>query len=675
MKKQLQVVLILGALLVAACGDEGAIEAGDGECLDETAASELLEKATYAIVLQVTRGEQDGQPVYDNTFMGTAWAVGDRRLMTNAHVAEVPLQLPGVKVVAVQAGTGEVVTVLSAYVHPDYGGVFSPDVALLATQETLPDAALPLAADGTDLVNRQEVLLTGFPGDVEQIFSVVPGEVIPQASAGSGQVTALRNFDDDVTVGSDNVDVIQHSAPTTGGNSGSALFSCNEVIGIHNAGVSFEVFAQGADGDLTLQRVSGTNQFGIHIRYIHELLELVNTGTLDGVSVQGTGILDSCPDPTTYLDRIADATYLVGQEVIVGQDEQGQPRVHFVPLGTAFAVDRRTMVTNAHVTEATKEIPLQSTRVLAVQSGTGQVVTLLRGLTHPSYTGNPFTSPDVGLFTTEQPLPSVLTLEFPEAVRISRGDAISVTGFPGDVTEAFEVTPGQTIPQATSLAGTVTALRAHNDAAEVDASNTDVIQHQAPTTPGTSGSALIHCGRVVGTNNAGTVQLVITVDPATGETKVDRTTAAANNFAVHVRYIAELLDMFGSQALQGFELPPPPSAAGPGQPGQQAEGLPVLAGTWQGGIDDDDARHSFTFTVAPDGTVTGSSTWPSGTFTLTGEVSADGSIRLVDDAAEQLGYRTGNYVGFLDPDGSAQGSYFEETQEELRWQWVARRSP
>lgn len=679
MKRRWLAGLTLAAMVAAACGSEGGgtttPTGGGGGCLDSSAASDLLEQATYAIVLQVRVGEEGGEPVYRNTFVGTAWAVGDRRLMTNAHVAEVPLSIPGVRVVGVRAGTGEVVTILSAYVHPDYGGTFSPDVALLTTQEALPGTPLPLAeAEGLELSSRQEVLLTGFPGDVESIFAVRPGEAVPQASASSGQITALRNFDDAVVVEAGNVDIIQHSAITTGGNSGSALFSCDRVIGIHNAGISFDVLAQGEGGQVTIQRVSGTNRFGIHVKHIHDLLALVDAGSLEGVSVQGTGALDACPDPSTYLDRVAAATYLVGQEVIVGQDQAGNPKTAFIPIGTAFAVDRRTLVTNAHVTEATKRMPLRSTRVLAVQSGTGQVVKLLRGITHPSYNGNPLGSPDVGLFTSEQALPSVLTLENPSAVRLTRGDAISVTGFPGDVIDFVPVVPGETIPQATSLSGTVTALRSYSLAAEVTPANTDMIQHQAPTTPGTSGSALIHCGRVVGTNNAGTVQIIVTIDRATGQFKLDRTAAASNNFAVHVRYIFELLDIFFSQAVQGFELPPPP-AAGAGGPGggQSGSGFDEMVGSWQGRVDAAEARHQFAFTVAPDGTVTGSSTWPSGTLTLTGRVAADGTIELRDDAAERLGFRTGNYQGSFGPDGSFRGVYFETTRESLRWDWVAER--
>jgi S1-C subfamily serine protease len=680
-------LLIALGLLAAACGsgEDDAAAASDvpdvswsgAECLSAREATDALERATYAIVLQYRVGtDDDGDPEFANEFVGTAFAVSDRQLVTNAHVAEIPFEVPGVRVIAVQAGTGVTVPLLSAYIHPDYDGVDSPDVGLFTTQSTLPDT-LRLGPVDTTAEARQQVLITGFPGDVAAIYPVEPDEANPPlATAVSGSISALRTFTNRDAVEAGEIDVIQHDTSVTGGNSGSAIFSCNQVIGIHNSGIAYDVFAQASTGELTIERVEGTNSFGVHVRHIHELLDLVGADVLQGVTVQGRGVLDDCPAPDTYLDAVAAATYAVVLEVFAGVDQQGNPQMGYISFGTAFAVDRRVLATNAHVTEGTKNIGVPVVRVLGVQSGTGEVVTLLRALTHPAYTGNPILTPDVGLFTSDSPLPNTLPLASLDQAAIGRGETISVTGFPGDVSDIIPIIPGQTVPQATSLSGTVTALRAHDLTTQVDPANADVIQHQAPTTPGTSGSALIHCGRVVGTNNAGTVQLAVTVNPQTGQTSVDRIAAASNNFAVHVRHIYELLDLFDSQAVQGFELPPPPnqSMAPPGS--QQSQARPgSFAGIWEGQSNHPDAQHRFSLSIDEQGNVTGSSAWPAtGNFALVGSVDDDGNIRFNDDAAARLGFRTGIYEGRLSADGTGGGAYFEATQEDMRWEWSIRRS-
>ncbi len=129
------------------------------------------------------------------------------------------------------------------------------------------------------------------------------------------------------------------------------------------------------------------------------------------------------------------------------------------------------------------------------------------------------------------------------------------------MTDAIEITPGETVPQATSLSGRVTARRSHDDSNVVTEDNLDVIQHQAPTTPGTSGSSLVSCGVVIGVNNAGTVR-VVAVPGEDGQLGFDRQSAAANNFAVHHRHIQTLLTLFDNNAVQGTAMPPTAAQGG-----------------------------------------------------------------------------------------------------------------
>ncbi len=258
-----------------------------------------------------------------------------------------------------------------------------------------------------------------------------------------------------------------------------------------------------------------------------------------------------CPALGDSLDQINAATYVVVAEI--GQAGGGDASV-FSSFGTAWAIDEHVLVTNAHVAAAFTSFPeeLVLKRALAVQAGTGTVVTLTRELTHPNYDGDPLRSPDVALMTTLEALPAVLPLAPPDAA-IELGDEVAIVGFPGDVTEFIEINPGETIPQATSLTGRITARRSHDDTNSVTDDNLDVIQHQAPTTPGTSGSSLVSCGAVIGVNNAGTVNIVPALGQD-GELELKKQSAAANSFAVHHRHVRTLLTLFESNAIQGTDL-------------------------------------------------------------------------------------------------------------------------
>ena len=62
------------------------------------------------------------------------------------------------------------------------------------------------------------------------------------------------------------------------------------------------------------------------------------------------------------------------------------------------------------------------------------MVTLLRALTHPDYTGDPVASPDIGLFTTQETLSNKLSIATDaELTDLDLGDELLLSGFPGDV--------------------------------------------------------------------------------------------------------------------------------------------------------------------------------------------------------------------------------------------------
>lgn len=380
--------------------------------------------------------------------------------------------------------------------------------------------------------------------------------------------------------------------------------------------------------------------------------------------------IDCATELDVVLSRVNDATFAVfgGHPPAGGDGASGNT---YYLMGTAWAVGEQLMATNAHVTEAFRVFAdqgVQLTEAIAVQSRTGSVVTIKEGMTHPGYTGDPLGSPDVGLFTVEETLPVTLPLDPEPDIRL--GDEILIVGFPGDVDEFLKIVPGTTVPQATSLTGRVTALRSHDLTQQVTADNLDVVQHQAPTTPGTSGSAMLACDEVIGLNNAGTVNLIVTPG-ADGEPTIDRAAAASNNFAVHVRHLHDVLEMLDQDSLDAYALPLQAGQGG-GQSGQPAG---EIVGTWLAQVSDGPAAHRIAFAIDDAGNITGLSDWSeTGEFELTGQIASDGTFGMVDNAPERLGYRRGTYEGRIDAAGNVMGVYFEATMEDQTFEFVGQRT-
>ncbi len=377
-------------------------------------------------------------------------------------------------------------------------------------------------------------------------------------------------------------------------------------------------------------------------------------GNGGGAVVGGGGV--STTDP----EVVSSAAYAI----VAVYENATTGRVTNTFVGTAFAIRDRLLATNSHITEFfnLQKNPLPAgtriSKVYAIQSGTGDLFTLTRALTHPNFSGAPLASPDVGLLTTVEVLPSTLPLASVEEANVLKiGDELFLSGFPGDVDDFFKINPGTTVPQATNLTGAVSAFRNFSPNVVIREDNVDIIQHQVPTTPGTSGSPLVKDGKVVAANNAGTIQLTFQIDLATGEQKVGRTAAAANNFGIHIRYLHELISLFDAGSIQGFELPPTALGVGGQQPPMQSQ---LFSGNYQGSSATSGAEHSFAFSIAADNSVTGTSTWPAtGTFNLVGGVDTNGNIIMQDDALTR-GLRTGVYVGQINATtGQVTGIYDE----------------
>jgi len=282
-----------------------------------------------------------------------------------------------------------------------------------------------------------------------------------------------------------------------------------------------------------------------------------------------------CPDDRSVLEQAAPATYSI---VFEARSAQG-PQPVFV--ATAFAIGPNLLATNSHVTLGLKEFARQIdyTEIVAVQSGTGAVVPLDFAISHPGFTGNPLGEPDVGLLTTSSTLPNVLPLApGGGTTTVHVTDEIYVIGFPGDVDAVVPTIPGETVPQATALQGSITALRNFDPTVRVTDTSTDVIQHDAATSPGMSGSPIVNCGRVVGVNNAGTIQQVL-VPGENGELSIERVGVAANNFGIDIKHLHGLLRQFQSGAVTPFDLnahPPITPSTAPSPPPSTSPSPPPL---------------------------------------------------------------------------------------------------
>ena len=218
----------------------------------------------------------------------------------------------------------------------------------------------------------------------------------------------------------------------------------------------------------------------------------------------------------------------------------------FVTLGTAFAVDSRRLVTNAHVVDGILELAPQlaaDERIGVVQHETGIFVAIEEIWKHPDYDPNFFLStPDVAVLTVDAIFASYVTLAGDSVVSsLSVLDSISLCGFPGDVTFAIDVDLGSSRPRVTCLSGSVSALRPFDPSDPASPSNTFLVQHDIQTSVGTSGSAIFdEAGRVIAINSAGTID-----------------DSSSNRFAVRIDLVRSFLNdidngRVGSVVLEQF---------------------------------------------------------------------------------------------------------------------------
>lgn len=283
---------------VAACGGGGGGDgSGSSGAVNDGAGAPVTGNLDASSFVIGTTWDVQGSEV--TLLLGSAFAIDDRLLATNAHVTEGVLdmarrftspQVRLVRVSAFQSATGAEFPLVEAAVHPSYNGdTRSPDIGLFVTRTDLP-ARLPLASaeEASELLRGDGVQVNGFPGDVSsQIFQVgfEPGISVPLASLFTGTIQAIRNFDERVVLGDPptlaTTDMWEYSMDTSGGTSGSPVLRDGRVVGVHNSGVVDVVIRPGANGQLRVDReILATASFGIHVKHLLNLIDFYDSGVL-----------------------------------------------------------------------------------------------------------------------------------------------------------------------------------------------------------------------------------------------------------------------------------------------------------------------------------------------------------------------------------------------------------
>lgn len=376
--------------------------------------------------------------------------------------------------------------------------------------------------------------------------------------------------------------------------------------------------------------------------------------------------------------------------------ENGVTKTHI--SGTGFAISDRLIATNAHVTRgilthARDQAKAQSGGIVSVnafQTGTGKAFLLIEALEHPSYVVNSVNaagtrSPDVGLLVSRDPLPNRLTLATPEqSSTLRKTDVVDVNGYPGDVTRmifpnGFE--PGSSIPQSSLFRGTVQALRNFDERVVITNQTIDYFEYSTDTTGGTSGSALVHDGRVVGVNNAGVIEIVLRPGPNNTQV-IDRSFTGTAAFGIHVKHLHNLIKEYETGVLASerrFRVPPPPDlvnatpAAGAGN-GNGNNGQPLGVSANVANAGNPLVSHTIRLNIDANLNITGTSQWPAQPnrtpplaarqFTLRGKGQPDGRVEIVDNTPDVIpNFRQGVYLGNVNfASGRIIGQYFEYDQ-------------
>jgi V8-like Glu-specific endopeptidase len=245
----------------------------------------------------------------------------------------------------------------------------------------------------------------------------------------------------------------------------------------------------------------------------------------DSLTTSPFGRTDGCESGSNWFAEAEGAIYSVIVRVHLAQP---QGAIGEGLVGTAFAIDRRTLATNAHIVEGIYDrfTNYDVAEVVARQSGTDREVRIIGWAVHTRVLFDPVQddphSPDVAILKVDDDMEDTLDLAGAHVVSGMRiGDQLMLAGFPGDV---YQLNPFALQARASLLGGQVSNLSDYEGNGVQSAGDADVFQHSIPTSGGTSGSPIAYCGKVVAINYAGTADL-----------------DSDNNFGVNVDALRELI--------------------------------------------------------------------------------------------------------------------------------------
>ena len=227
-------------------------------------------------------------------------------------------------------------------------------------------------------------------------------------------------------------------------------------------------------------------------------------------------------------------------------------------IGTSFAVESGTLVTNGHIIDGLLELDGQVAAFnnrygtdlqgawIVVQNLTtdlsyqGNYFFVDTYWTHPQWDPDDLRSPDVGTLHISEGFIGrrVFLATSREVYRLRIGAPIATLGFPGEL-QGGDLS--HLFPIATFKNGTISALRPPFQGESYTASDSYIVQHNLDLSGGTSGSPIFNAsGQVVAINNAGIENLVLSIGGT--PTRVPQT---ALGFGIRADKIHEVLDDVG----------------------------------------------------------------------------------------------------------------------------------
>ena len=270
-----------------------------------------------------------------------------------------------------------------------------------------------------------------------------------------------------------------------------------------------------------------------------------------------TALESQIADWSGVVSSMQHSIYVVLYEI---WDAEAEDFLLFSFVGTAFAVESSTLVTNAHVIDALVELDdyveqwnrtygtdlwgtwLATQNIMADSEYIAAISVIETYRLHPQWDPDNLYSPDVGTLHIQGdylwPYAALATRS--EVYQLKVGGPIATLGFPGEL-QGDELVDFS--PIATFKDGTISALRPPLQGEPYTAFDTYIVQHNLDLSGGTSGSPIFDAsGRVVAVNNSG-IEADFNID---GDWP--RITQAALGFGIRADKIHEVLDAWGIAA-------------------------------------------------------------------------------------------------------------------------------